>query len=86
MKELFSEKEFVPDAVYIRILHVVSDEPNCKISSVVNKLLDEHGEYAIRSRVRQLVLRRYLFEGRSSTEILLSITGKGRGLLQKTAS
>jgi hypothetical protein len=86
MKELFSEKEFTPDQLYIQILHVVSDDPNCKISSVVDKLIAEHGEYAVRSRVRQLVLRRYLFEGRSSTEILLSITGKGRGLLQKTAS
>jgi hypothetical protein len=85
MKELFSQKEFVPDSTYIRILQVVSDEPNCKISNVVDRLLPEHGEYAVRSRVRQLVLRRYIFEGRSSTEMLLSITGKGRGLLQKSS-
>jgi hypothetical protein len=85
MKKIFSQSEFVPDSTYIRILQVVSDEPSCRISNVVARLLSEHGEYDIRSRVRQLVIRRYLFEGRSSTEILLTITGKGRGLLQKSS-
>jgi hypothetical protein len=44
-------------------------------------MIPDYGEYDVRSRVHQLVLRRYLFEGRANTETHLSITGKGRGWL-----
>jgi hypothetical protein len=82
IRELFSQKEFVPDTTYLRILQEVSDEPGCKISHVVSQMIPEYGEYDVRSRVHQLVIRRYLFEGRANTETHLSITGKGRGCLQ----
>ena len=82
ISELFKKKEFVPDTTYLRILQEVSDVPGCKISHVVSRMIPEYGEYDVRSRVHQLVLRRYLFEGRANTETHLSITGKGRGCLQ----
>jgi|WetSurMetagenome_2_1015567.scaffolds.fasta_scaffold63642_4 hypothetical protein len=82
MSEIFRQKEFVPDTTYLRILQEVSDVPGCKISHVVSRMIPEYGEYDVRQRVHQLVLRRYLFEGRANTETHLSITGKGRGCLQ----
>ena len=84
MRKLFSQREFVPDNTYIQVLQVVSDEPDCTISTIVARLLPEQGEYSVRSRVRQLVLRRYLFEGLTRSEILLTITGKGRAVLQES--
>jgi hypothetical protein len=82
ISELFRQKEFVPDATYLRILQEVSDAPACKISHVVSRMIPDYGEYDVRSRIHQLVLKRYLFEGRANTETHLSITGKGRGCLQ----
>ena len=84
ISELFRQKEFVADTTYLRILQEVSDVPGCKISHVVSRMIPEYGEYDVRSRVRQLVLRRHLFEGRATSETHLSITGKGRGYLQTT--
>lgn len=85
MKKLFSLNEFVPDTPYIQVLQVVSDAPGCQIANVVSKLLPEHNEYAVRSRVRQLVLRNYISENCPHSEILLTITTKGQSLLQKQA-
>jgi len=85
MKDLFSKDEFVPDTTYIKVLQVVSDEPDCKISNIVTRLLPEYGEYAVRSKVSQLVVRGYLFESYSSREVFLAITEKGRGVLQKSS-
>lgn len=84
IKELVMKKEFVPDLTYLRILQEVSDKPGCKISHVVTRMIPEYGENDVRLRVHQLVMRRYLFEGRANTETHLSITGKGRGCLQAT--
>jgi len=85
MRKLFSQREFVPDNTYIQVLQVVSDEPDCTISTIAARLLPEQGEYAVRSRVRQLVLRRYLLEGLTRSEILLTITGKGLAVLHEQA-
>ena len=84
MKKLFSRKEFVPDSTYIRILQIVLVEPSRGVSNVVAQLRPELGEYDIHSRVRQLIIRSYLSEARSNTEIILTITSEGRRLLQKS--
>lgn len=57
ISELFRQKEFVADTTYLRILQEVSDVPGCKISHVVSRMIPEYGEYDVRSRVRQSVLR-----------------------------
>ncbi|MEI6842157.1 MAG: hypothetical protein WCK53_12890 [Methanomicrobiales archaeon] len=86
MKELFSEDKFVPDTMYIKVLQVVSDEPNCKIGNVINRFLPEYGECDVRSRISQLILRKYLIESYSNREVFLTLAEKGRGLLQKSAT
>lgn len=85
MKKIFSSREFVPDNTSIRILQIVSAEPSRRISTIVTKLHPEYGENDIRSRVRQLIIRRYLDEGISNTEIILKITDEGSRLLQKSS-
>jgi hypothetical protein len=86
MKKLFSLTKFMPDTTYLQVLQVVSDKPNCNIGDIVSRLLPEHSEYTVRSKVRQLILRDYLSEDCLQSEILLSITAKGRGLLEKPVS
>ena len=86
MKKIFSGREFVPDTTCIRILQIVSAEPGQRIRNIVTRLHPEYGENDIRSRVRQLVIRRYLDEGMSNTEIILTITDEGSRLLQKSSS
>ena len=85
MKNLFSKDEFVPDTLYIKVLQVVADEPNCKIGNLINRFLPEYGECDIRSRISQLILRKYLVESYANREIFLTIAEKGRGALQKPA-
>lgn len=85
MKKLFSLNEFVPDISYVRVLQVVSEDPRCTITHVVNRLFPEYNEYAVHSRVRQLILRNYISENCPHSEILLNITAKGQGFLQKPA-
>ena len=85
MKKLFSLNEFVPDISYVRVLQAVSDDPECTITHVVTRLFPEYNEYAVRSRVRQLILRNYVSENCPHSEILLTITAKGLIFLQKPA-
>jgi hypothetical protein len=84
MKKLFSRREFVPDAMYIRVLQVVLNKPHCIVSDVVTMLLPEHDTLDVRSGIHQLVLRKYLCEGSGNKEIRLSITETGRELLSKS--
>jgi hypothetical protein len=77
---------FMPDATHIRILQTVADKPGCSITHVVQQLIADHGENAIRTRVHQLIDTRALDEGKSSSVIVLRITSKGRVFLQQSAS
>jgi len=84
---LFETKQvFVPDPIHIHILQAVGDKQGCHITHVVEQLLPSHGESSIRSSVRNLLSKRYLDGGKSSSEIVLRLTSSGRLLLQKAAA
>jgi hypothetical protein len=74
---------FVPDTAHIMILQEVSDSPSCTITHVVEKLLPSQSESVVRSRVRQLLARRYLDWGKSPLGIQLRLTSRGRVALQQ---
>jgi hypothetical protein len=74
---------FVPDSAHILILQEVADCPSCSISYVVERLLPTHSESIVRSRVRQLLNRRYLDWGKSPSGIQLRLTSQGRVALQR---
>ncbi len=82
MINTYTQPAFALDDTHIRILEEVSKKPGCKISHVVLHLLSEYGENSVRAKVHQLVIHRYVNAGKSSQEILLTITGKGRISLQ----
>ncbi len=77
-----STQEFVLDSTHILILKEISDKPGCKMSHIVDRLISECGENSIRSKIHQLIVHRYLNEGRSSQGIQLWMMGKGRIALQ----
>jgi len=74
---------FVPDPIHIHILQAVSEKQGCHIGHVVQQLLPDHGESSVRSAVRVMLSNRTLDGGKSSSEIVLRLTSKGRILLQK---
>ena len=74
---------FVPDSAHIMILQEVADCPSCSIGYVVERLLPTHSESVVRSRVRQLLTRRYLDWGKSPDGIQLRLTSQGRVALQR---
>jgi hypothetical protein len=74
---------FVPDSAHLMILQEVADCPSCSIGYVVEKLLPTHSESIVRSRVRQLLNRRYLDWGKSPLGIQLRLTSQGRVALQR---
>ncbi|MDD1663846.1 MAG: hypothetical protein LUQ32_00675 [Methanomicrobiales archaeon] len=76
---------FVPDMTHIDILQVVAGKPSCTISHVVHQLLPTHSESKVRTGVRQLLARRYLDFGKSTSGIELSLTSNGRVTLQHSA-
>jgi len=76
-------KVFVPDTTHIKILREVADKPSCTISHVVHQLLPVHSESSVRSGVRRLLARRYLDGGKSTKEILLTLTSIGRIVLER---
>ena len=77
---------FVPDPIHIHILQAVSDKQGCHIGHVVQQLLPTHGESGVRSSIRILLSQRFLDGGKSSSEIVLRLTSKGRVLLQKASA
>jgi hypothetical protein len=77
---------FVPDPIHIHILQAVSDRQSCHIGHVVQQLLPAHGESGVRSAIRVLLSKRCLDGGKSSNEIVLRLTSKGRVLLQKASA
>ena len=72
---------FVPTPVHLDILQAVADKQSCHISQVVQKLYPGHSESSVRSGVRVLLSKRYLDGGRSSSEIILRLTSRGRLLI-----
>jgi hypothetical protein len=79
-------QEFALDQTHIRILQEISEKPGCKMSHIVDRLISECGENTIRSKIHQLIVHRYLNEGRSSQGIQLWMMGKGRIALQSSAA
>ena len=73
---------FVPDMTHILILKEVADCPSCSIGYVVEKMLPDTSESVVRSRVRQLLARRYLDWGKSPLGIQLRLTSLGRVAIQ----
>lgn len=74
---------FVPDTTHIKILQEVADKPSCTISHVVLQLLPIRSESIVRSGVRRLLARRCLDGGKSTKEILLTLTSNGRMVLDR---
>ncbi len=77
---------FVPDPIHIQILEAVSQKQGCHIGHVVQQLLPAHGESGVRSAIRNLLSQRFLDGGKSSSQIVLRLTSKGRILLQKAGA
>lgn len=73
---------FEPTEVQIDILRAVADKQGCHIGDVVHALHPARSESSIRSGVRVLLSKRYLDGGKSSSEIVLRLTSRGRLLLQ----
>jgi hypothetical protein len=73
---------FVPTAIQIDILQAVADKQGCHINHVVHALHPARSESSVRSGVRVLLSKRCLDGGKSSNEIILRLTSRGRLLLQ----
>jgi hypothetical protein len=74
---------FVPDPLHIHILQTVGDNQGCHMSQVVQQLQPLQSESSVRAGIRLLLSKRYLDGGKSSNEIILRLTSRGRVLLQK---
>jgi len=72
---------FEPTATQIDILRVVADRQGCRIGDVVQTLHENRSESSVRSAVRILLAKGCLDGGKSSTEIVLRLTSRGRILL-----
>ncbi len=72
---------FVPTPTHLDILRAVADKQSCHINQVVQKLYPGHSESSVRSGVRVLLSKRYLDGGKSSSEIVLRLTSRGRLLI-----
>jgi len=77
---------FVPTDTHLDILKAVADNQSCRIREVVQKLYPGRSESSIRSGVSLLIAKGCLDGGKSSSEIVLRLTSKGRILIQKAAS
>ena len=77
---------FVPTPVHLDILQAVADKQSCHISQVVQALYPGHSESSVRSGVRGLLSKRYLDGGKSSSEIILRLTSRGRLLIQPASA
>jgi hypothetical protein len=72
----------VPTEIQIDTLRTVADKQRCRIGDVVQSLLLSRSESSVRSAVRILLLKGCLDGGKSSSEIILRLTSRGRILLQ----
>ncbi|HVP96794.1 hypothetical protein [Methanoregula sp.] len=73
---------FVPTEIQLDILRAVADRQGCHIRDIVNTLYPDRSESSIRSGVRILLSKHCLDEGKSSSEIVLRLTSRGRILLK----
>jgi hypothetical protein len=72
---------FVPTPTHLDILRAVADNQSYRISQIVQKLYPGHSESNVRSGVRVLLSKRYLDGGKSSSEIVIRLTSRGRLLI-----
>jgi len=77
---------FVPTETQIDILQAVADKQGCRIGDVVKTLQSTRSESSIRSSVRILLSKGCLDGGKSSSEIVLRLTSRGRMLLEPPAA
>jgi hypothetical protein len=77
---------FVPTPVHLDILKAVADKQSCHINQVVQALHNVHSESSVRSGVRVLLSKRYLDGGKSSSEIILRLTSRGRLMIQPAST
>jgi hypothetical protein len=75
-------EKFVPDDTQLNILQAVADKQGCRINHVVDALRPTYGENTVRSNVRILLSKQYLDGGKSSSEVVLRLTSRGRMQLQ----
>ncbi len=73
---------FVPSDVQRDILNAVCGHQGCRIGDVVRVLQPDRSESSVRSGVRILLAKGMLDGGKSSSEIVLRLTSRGRILLQ----
>ena len=72
---------FVPTKVQMDILRAVADSQSCHIGDIVHMLYPTHSESSVRSAVRILLSKDCLNGGKSSSEIILRLTSRGRMFL-----
>lgn len=77
---------FKPTETHLAIIRAVAELNNCHIGKVVEKLAPAHSESSVRSGVRLLLSKSYLDGGKSSREIVLRLTSRGRLLIQAPVS
>jgi len=77
---------FVPTETQIDILRTVAGKQGCHIGDVVHTLQPARGENVVRSGVRVLLSKGCLDGGKSTREIVLRLTSRGRILLQPATS
>jgi hypothetical protein len=83
----FAPREiFTPTPAHLAILRAVADKQSCHIGQVVQALHPGFSESCIRSSVRILLSRGCLDGGKSSSEIILRLTSRGRLLIQPPAA
>ncbi len=79
----FSPPEvFVPTETQIDILKTVAGRQSCRIGDIVQSLMKSRSESSVRSAVRILLAKGCLDGGKSSSEIILRLTSRGRILIQ----
>ena len=76
---------FTPTETHLAILRAVAEQNNCHIGKVVDMLAPVHSESSVRSGVRIFLSKSYLDGGKSSREIVLRLTSRGRLLIQPSA-
>ena len=69
---------FVPTKVQMDILSAVAEKQSCHIGDIVHMLHPTHSESSVRSGVRILLSKNCLNGGKSSSEIILRLTSRGR--------
>ena len=77
---------FKPTEAHLAILRAVADKQSCHIGQVVQTLHPDFSESCIRSSVRGLLSKGCLDGGKSSSEIILRLTSRGRLLIQAPAA